>query len=118
MTLQARKFKDYGYLLGLKQQFQTPQLVRFFGEEYVGYLDEQEGFYLLRNNCPHRESKLHSEQVRGTCIHCPYHGLALDEKNGYTPQEVVTKAVGSALFGGFEECRVDPELINFSRTPN
>jgi 3-ketosteroid 9alpha-monooxygenase subunit A len=68
----------------------TVKPLRYFGEDLVGYRDEDGDLHVLDGHCLHLGAHLgHHGTVKGNCVECPYHGWGWgpDGANRYIPYE-------------------------------
>lgn len=72
--------KDCWYGVGVATAFVPDRLhvIRFLGDELVGYRDAQGHVVLADNRCAHRGCRFSSGWLAGDQLTCPYHGWRYD----------------------------------------
>lgn len=72
--------RDCWYGVGVATAFvaDRPHVIRFLGEELVGYRTAQGDVVLLDNRCAHRGCRFSAGWVEGSALVCPYHGWRYD----------------------------------------
>ena len=85
-------FATSWYVIGWSEEFEQGQSkpLHYFGEELVGYRDDNGEIHVLTGHCKHLGAHLgHGGKVVGDCIECPFHGWRWgpDGKHAYMPSE-------------------------------
>ncbi len=80
------------FMVGWSAQFPVGEVrpLRYFGEDLVGYRDEDGEIHILSAHCRHLGAHIgHGGKVNGDCVECPFHGWGWgpDGVNRYIPYE-------------------------------